>query len=88
MAGEPFTLKIDYVDRQGVKGVLEVVEREGVLYVSAVDAYPDGSKSELEYRTERYDVGRILAKYNQVRRITKDKKKHIAAVLMAILRGE
>jgi len=27
MAGGPFTLKIDYVDRQGVKGVLEVVEK-------------------------------------------------------------
>lgn len=88
MAGEPFTLKIDYVDRQGVMGVLEVVEREGVLYVNAVDIYPDGRKSELEYRTERYDVGRILAKYNQVRRITKDRRKHVVAVLMAVLTGE
>jgi len=68
--------------------VLEVVEREGVLYVSAVDVYPDGSKSELEYRTERYNIERIVAKYRQVRRITKDKKKHVAAVLMAVLRGE
>ena len=88
MGGKCFNLKIEYENRQGVKGVLEVVEREGVLYVSAVDVYPDGSKSELEYRTERYDVGRILAKYNQVRRITKDRQKHVAAVLMAVLAGE
>ena len=87
MTEKPFNLKINY-ENKGVKGLLEVIEQDGTLYVSATDEYPDGSKSELTYKTQRYNTDRILAKYNQVRRMTSKKDKHIAAVLMTILRGE
>jgi hypothetical protein len=88
MTEKPFQLNIEYENKQGIKGSLEVKEVEDTLSVKAVDTFPDGKYSELLYKTQKYDTGRIMAKYNQIKRITKKKDKHVAAVLMAILKGE